>query len=62
VTSNDGVGEGYTPPCPKCAGLNGVCYLTCPTLRLEPGWAQRAAAADLGAREDGRAVTRHGHG
>lgn len=30
------------PPCPKCAGLGGVHWLTCATLRLPPGWQDEA--------------------
>lgn len=32
-----------TVPCGKCTGVNGAHYLHCATLRLSPGWYDRAA-------------------
>jgi len=30
--------NGATGPCKQCGGLNGVCFLTCKSLRLPPGY------------------------
>ena len=35
-----------SPPCLKCTAPNDAHYLTCPTLRLDPGWYSRVVIPD----------------